>query len=329
VSGASVAQMAEALLVLKALGIPVDRLTVRRREHMSRAFLTLLGLKPGSGWTDARDMTSLTMTTKQILRFCREHHGETRSDGTYDDVRRSDLELVVTAGIVQAAANKQSANTNDSTRGYGVHPQAAKVARAFGTAQWQKSCAEFTAAWPSLAEDLERKRSIAKQRVTLPSGVTLAFTADGHNTLQRAVIEQFLPRFGHGAQVLYVGEAADKRKHVDGDGLRRLGVFELAHDKLPDVVAYSEAKNWLFLIEAVTTANPVSEVRRLTLENLLRAPCVADRIYVTAFPNRPTFRRFAADVAWETEVWIADAPDHLVHFNGDKFLGPHRAEPAP
>jgi adenine-specific DNA-methyltransferase len=44
---------------------------------------------------------------------------------------------------------------------------------------------------------------------------------------------------------------------------------------------------------------------------------------VTAFPDRVTFRKFAKDIAWETEVWIADNPDHMIHFNGDKFLGPY------
>jgi BsuBI/PstI restriction endonuclease domain/BsuBI/PstI restriction endonuclease HTH domain len=315
----------DALIILEALNIPVHLLSARRREHMARAFVTLSGLTPGGTWSRAEDFSTRTLTTKQILRFGREHHGEARSDGTYDDVRRNDLELALAAGIVQAAANKKGANTNDSTRGYGIHPAAAKVARAFGTSSWHKACAEFSASWPSLAAELARTRATAQQPVMLPDGIRLDFTGDAHNTLQREVIEQFLPRFGNGARVLYVGEAADKHKHVDERGLRDLGMFKMAHEKLPDVVAYSPTKNWLFLVEAVTTANPVSEIRRLTLERLLQSTCTADRVYVTAFPTRATFRRFAAEVAWETEVWIAETPDHLVHFNGDKFLGPHSA----
>ena len=26
--------------------------------------------------------------------------------------------------------------------------------------------------------------------------------------------------------------------------------------------------------------------------------------------------------AEQTEVWIAENPDHLIHYNGEKFLGP-------
>ena len=101
-----------------------------------------------------------------------------------------------------------------------------------------------------------------------------------------------------------------------------MNFFELSHDKLPDVVAYSADRNWLFLIEAVTTANPISELRRRTLLELSDG-CTAALIFVTAFPNRTVYRKFSADIAWETEVWLADSPHHMIHLNGDKFMGPY------
>ena len=158
--------------------------------------------------------------------------------------------------------------------------------------------------------------------IILPDGTELDFRPDSHNKLQAAIIKDFLPFFGYGAEVLYIGDAADKSKLKKEDRLRELGVFDLSHDQLPDIVAYSASKNWLYLIEAVTTANPVTEARRLLLERRLEA-CTIPRIYVTVFFDRATFRKFAAAIAWETEVWLADVPHHLVHFNGGKFLGPH------
>ena len=77
------------------------------------------------------------------------------------------------------------------------------------------------------------------------------------------------------------------------------------------------------MIEAVTTANPIDEMRRLTLADLC-VTCTAHIVYETAVPNPDVYRKFASDIAWETEVWIADAPEHLIHFNGDKFLGPYK-----
>ncbi len=89
------------------------------------------------------------------------------------------------------------------------------------------------------------------------------------------------------------------------------------------MLAYSKQKNWLFLIEAVHASNPITELRRRTLERLT-ADCIFGTVYVTAFLTREGFAKFAKEIAWETEVWIAESPDHLIHFNGDKFLGPHR-----
>ena len=152
--------------------------------------------------------------------------------------------------------------------------------------------------------------------------VSLFFLAGDHNDLQKAIIEEFLPRYGHGAQVLYVGDTSDKYLYLEKERLKELHFFEISHEELPDVIAYSNQKNWLYLIEAVHSSGPISELRLIQLQKLTSG-CSADVVYVTAFLNRAKFRQFITDIAWETEVWIADNPDPLVHFNGDKFLGPY------
>lgn len=130
-----------------------------------------------------------------------------------------------------------------------------------------------------------------------------------------------MPRYGYGAQILYVGDTSNKYLHHDRAELESLNFFELSHNELPDIVAYSEQNNWLYLIEVVYSSGPISEIRLLQLKELTKE-CSAEIVYVTAFLNRSSFRPFISDIAWETEVWIADNPDHLIHFNGDKFLGP-------
>ena len=168
-------------------------------------------------------------------------------------------------------------------------------------------------------------RDLPRFPVKLPDGQTLKFSPGEHNLLQKAVIEQFLPRYGHGAEVLYVGDTAKKFLVREEARLKALKFFALDHGELPDVVAYSSQKNWLYLVEAVHSSGPISPLRLLELKRLTQG-CTADIVYVTAFLTRDTFRKFAPDIAWETEVWIADAPDHLVHFDGDKFLGPYKSE---
>lgn len=172
---------------------------------------------------------------------------------------------------------------------------------------------------------MKREREIAKVNVTLPSGGELTFSLGEHNDLQKAIIEDFLPRYGHGAEVLYVGDTSDKYLYLEKDKLEELNFFEISHEELPDVIAYSKKQNWLYLIEAVHSSGPINELRLIQLQKLTKN-CKADIIFVTAFLNRPKFRQFMTDIAWETEVWIADNPDHLVHFNGDKFFGPYKSK---
>ncbi len=109
----------------------------------------------------------------------------------------------------------------------------------------------------------------------------------------------------------------------DNDALSKLGIEITEHDKLPDIVLFDTARNWLFLIEAVTSHGPVNAKRYTEIEQML-TDCPAERIYVTAFSTRSDFRAHAAEIAWETEVWIAENPDHMIHFNGLKFLGPYQ-----
>ena len=135
------------------------------------------------------------------------------------------------------------------------------------------------------------------------------------------MVNVFGPKFAPGAVLLYLGDAANKLLHLDEGKLDQLGVPLTEHDKLPDVVLYDEERNWLFLVEAVTSHGPVTPKRFEELEATLK-DCTATRVYVSAFPEFRQFKRHADTIAWETEVWLAEIPDHLIHFNGDKFLGP-------
>jgi len=313
----------QALEVLKTLGIPLDGLSARLKVKMPKAFLAVAGLKPGVQWRDCKaNGDQAPLTSRQIIKWMNTHLGENIADSSYDDIRRKDLALPVEALIIQKSAKNPDANTNDGTRGFALSPSAAQAVRQFGTPGWAAAVDVFLQGRTTLAIELQRNRNLARVPVQISTEVALHFSPGGHNLLQKAIIESFLPLFGYGAKILYVGDTAHKSLHVDQAGLAALQFFELAHDKLPDVVAYSPNKNWLYLIEAVTTANPITEMRRRTLL-ALTADCTAELIFVTAFPDRTIYRKFAKDIAWETEVWIADAPEHMIHLNGHKFLGPH------
>ena len=309
--------MDEALLILAELGIPLHGLSTRRKVKMSKAFLAVAGMKPGMKWAEAKSDNRLR--SRDIIRWMNEYLGENISSGSYDDIRRKDLLFPVEAGLVQKSAGNDGAATNDGTRAYALSRETAAILREFGTTAWASARNGFLAERGDLAEELKKVRVQLLVPVTI-GAMELRFGPGEHNRLQKAIIESFLPQFGFGSEVLYVGDTEDKLLFLQQGPLADIGFFELSHDKLPDVIAYSKEKNWLYLIEAVHSANPISELRKRILEQLTEA-CTAELIYVSAFLDRTAFRKFAKDIAWETEVWIAESPHHLIHFNGDKFLG--------
>lgn len=310
------------LFILEKFGIPVNG-TSRRIERMAIAFLAISDIKKKSDFKLAKDLVNdkHALKTRDIIDYVNVNFGESISRGSYDDIRRRDLKLLVLGDI--ALSSSPNSDRNDSTRGYGLNPIYAELLRNYPSKDWEKELEVKLKDIEPIAEKLKRDRKIIKIPAVLPSGKKLEFSPGPHNKLQKAIIEDFLPRYGYGAKILYVGDTAEKFLHLDKEELNRLNFFEIARTELPDVIAYSEKKNWLYLIEAVHSSGAISEVRLLHL-NKLTKNCNADIIYVTAFLDRKTFRKFIIDVAWETEVWIADNPDHLIHFNGDKFLGPYQ-----
>lgn len=306
----------EALEILESVGIPLNTKTERGMEKMAVCFLAVAGIK--DDWSKAVENTNLK--SRAIINIVNENFEEKISSGSYDDIRRKDLKLLVLADIiVNSGVNKGSA-TNDPTRGYALHPDFKSLIVTFGTTKWKKTLNAFNANKPSLSEILSRKRNLEQIPVKLPSGKPLELSLGEHNVLQKEIIEQFLPRFGSDCNVLYIGDTSNKSLHIEMEELKKLNFFELSHDELPDIIAYSKRNNWLYLIEAVHSSGPMSEIRVHQLKKLLK-DTKAEIIFVTAFLNRNEFRKWVMDVAWETEVWIADNPDHMIHFNGHKFLG--------
>lgn len=307
--------------ILTAIGFPIQELTPRRSERVAMALLATANIDSLGKINQPKTIDDgIVMKTRDIIDFMNAHFGENISSGSYDDIRRKDLKQLILGSIVMRT--NENLARNDSTRGYALNHSAAPLFQSYGTKNWQQEVDKFVETHGSVTDLLDRTRDIVRIPITV-QGKTLEFSNGEHNVLQKAIIEEFLPIYGYGAEVLYVGDTADKYLHLAQAKLDQLGFFKLDHGELPDVVAYSESKNWLYLIEAVHSSGPISENRLLELKKLTKN-CKADIVYVTAFLDRATFRTWVKDIAWETEVWIADNPTHLIHFNGDKFMGPHK-----
>ena len=316
----------EALQILAAAGIDINALTPRRKHRLALALLALSNIRPQDDWPDAAVWGSSehSLTSRETITFWNTHYGENLSSGSYDDVRRVDFVHLREAGLaVQSAANPD-ASTNNPTRRWAVAQSAGRLTREFGTRQWERAVDKFIAEQGTLADRTNRYRDLQRHGVviTLSNGCMLQLTPGPHNDLQREVVENFFPRFAPDSEILYLGDATQKILYRDDQRLNALGFFDLEHGRLPDIVAFDSTRNWILLVEAVHSSNPMTQLRHLELERLT-TDCSHPRVYVSAFGTRASFRQWISDIAWETEVWIADAPDHLIHFDGEKFLGPY------
>ena len=138
----------------------------------------------------------------------------------------------------------------------------------------------------------------------------------------KKIIEEFCTRFTPGGDVVYVGDAGNK---VDDNELRyfdEIGIKIDPHGKMPDVVVDHREKNWLVLVEAVTSHGPIDVKRKNELTEIFKSSNKG-LVFVTAFESRRSMNRFLKNIAWETEVWVAESPTHVIHFNGERFLGPY------
>ena len=239
-----------------------------------------------------------------------------------ETIRRQTTHQFEQARLINRNPDDPTRPTNSGETRYQLTEEAAEVIRSFGTSVYSKNCERFLKNHGSLTEAYKRARRLLKVPVTLPDGSEVELSPGLHNELQRLIVDEFAPRFAQGSVVVYLGDTAQKRLVVASETLEALNIPEMNHDKLPDVVLYDKRRGWLFLIEAVTMHGPVSPKRHAELETMLK-DCSAKRVYVTAFMDFAGFKKYASEVVWESEVWIAGFPDHMIHFNGEKFLGPY------
>ena len=308
--------------VLSAVGIPVTELSSdRRREKMAGACLAAGQIV--NSFREAKSvMNGSFLKTRDIIVFENEHYGEHISSGSYDDIRRKDLKMLVDEGFVVNSSELDQTATNNPNRGYTLSAPFANLLRVYGTSKWDERLAYFIEIHQKTKEELARKRAMERIPVTLPSGLTLELSTGEHNLLQKKIVEDFLSLFGMGAEVLYIGDSSDKYLHRDTEALQQLHV-SLEHGTLPDIVAYSREKNLLFLIEAYHSSNPMNNERVSSLRQLV-ADCGANVVYVTAFLSKSEGLKHLKEIAWDTEVWFANEPEHMMHLNGYKFLEIHK-----
>ncbi len=305
----------QAIDILKDLGIP----KAQHNERSALCLLALLNLGPDKMWHQAeKRLIGIT----PMMEFSRNEYNKPYAPNSRETFRRFSMHQFVEAGIAKYNPDKPDRPVNSPKAVYQIEEETLELIKKYGTVEWELALTEYLEGRTTLVEKYAKERIQTKIPVQIAPGEEILITPGEHSELIKSIIEEFGPRFVPGGVLIYAGDTGEKMGYFDKLLLKELGVEVDSHGKMPDVVIYYPEKEWLILIESVTSHGPVDGKRHGELETLFKNSKVGI-VYVTAFPTRSLMARYLNDIAWETEVWVADAPSHLIHFNGVRFLGPY------
>lgn len=299
----------EAREILSALQVPAKQ----QNGMCCCVLLAMADLLEDGAWTNA---TNVWIRIHDMIAFSNNNYGTTYAENSRETFRKQAMHHFRNAAFIEDNGKA----TNSPNYRYRLTDEMLRLVQSYGTDEWTSKLTAFLENHETLVQMYASKRSVRKMPVKI-NGKNFTFSPGKHNQLQKAIIEEFAPRFAPDAECLYVGDTTEKDLVKDEEKLRELGFDITLHDKMPDVVLFCEDKKWLYFVESVTSVGPMEPKRIKEIEEMT-VFVAAGKIYVTAFLDFKTFKKFSETLAWETEVWIADMPDHLIHLNGDKFLGP-------
>lgn len=291
----------------------------RCNERSALVLLALLDLPPDRQWSKA---SNPMLRTVEIMEWLRTHYHKDYKPNTRETVRRFTLHQHAATALIVQNPDEPNRPTNSPKWCYQISPDALQVFQTNGLPEFSEVMMNYLDKIPGLKAKYDRIRDHHRIPVTLPDGSLVALSPGGQNVLLKQIVENFCGIFTPGGQVLYIGDADDKWMAFQKDQLGTLGVSVDSHGKMPDLVVYLPKRNWLVLMETATSHGPVDAKRRDELQNLFQLS-TAGLVYVSCFPSRDEMRKYLHQIAWETEVWCADNPTHLIHFNGERFLGPY------
>lgn len=293
--------------LLKALGMP-------KRQQADICILTILSmanLKPESDWSSA---TNEWIRIHDVIAFANQYYDVDYAENSRETFRKQAMHHFRTAAIIE----DNGMATNSPNYRYRLTNEFLNII--LNIEETDEPLKAFLKNHESLMDIYASKKVMEKMPVKI-NGEDFTFSPGKHNQLQKAIIEEFAPRFAPNSECLYVGDTTQKDLVKRVERLHELGFNITLHDKMPDVVLYRSDKNWLYFIEAVTSVGPM-DPKRIEEIKKLTSNVTAGKIFVTAFLDFKTYKKFSEQLAWETEVWLSELPDHMIHMNGDKFIGP-------
>ncbi len=278
-------KIGEAIRVLKELGMP----RMQQNERSALCLLALLNLTRKKSWAEAEDpLVGIT----PMMEFAREHYGKRYAPNTRETFRRQTIHQLVDAGLVRYNPDDPTRPVNSPKAIYQISPDTMSLLHSFGTVEWSNNLATYLKTRQTLAAQYAKEREMQMHPVKLMADKKFRLSPGEHSGLIKVVIEEFAPRFVPEGVLVYVGDTGEKWAYFDKRLLGQLGIAIDSHGKMPDVVLYYPEREWLLLVECVTSHGPVDPKRHAELAELF-AVATAGHVYVTVFPSRSVMTRYS------------------------------------
>lgn len=294
---------------LQMIGMP----KAQQADICCYVILAMAGVKPDMSWSET---TNEWIRIHDIIQFVNTFYDMSYAENSRETFRKQALHRFRTAALIEDNGKA----TNSPNYRYRLTEETVEMLRTMGTPAWKTSVKRFLYYHEKLIDLYASKKKMTIMPVNI-NGESFKFSMGKHNELQKAIIEEFAPRFAPNSECLYVGDTIEKDLVKNVEKLKELGFEITLHDKMPDIVLYRKDKDWIYFVESVTSVGPMDPNRILEITEMTK-DVTAGKIFVTAFLDFKTYKKFAEDLAWETEVWIAEMPEHMIHLNGDRFMGP-------
>ncbi|ERT62563.1 BsuBI/PstI family type II restriction endonuclease [Megasphaera vaginalis (ex Srinivasan et al. 2021)] len=304
-------KLEEAKNILNELKVPPKQ----QSDLCGYVILAMADIKKNDEWANA---TNKWIRIHDVIAFIRKFYEVSYAENSRETFRKQAMHHFRNAAFIEDNGKA----TNSPNYRYRLTDEMLLLVKTFQSSLWEEQKNNFLKSHQNLIDLYSSKKAVRKMPVKI-NGDEFTFSPGKHNQLQKFIIEEFAPRFAENSECLYVGDTIQKDLVKNEEKLKELGFEITLHDKMPDIVLYSEDKNWIYFVESVTSVGAMEPKRIKEIEEMTENVS-AGKIYVTAFLDFKTFKKFSESLAWETEVWIADMPDHMIHLNGDKFLGPRK-----
>ncbi|NLK71951.1 MAG: restriction endonuclease, partial [Clostridiales bacterium] len=243
----------EARSFLQSVGMPKQQ----KADICCYVLLAMAGIKPTMNWSES---TNEWIRIHDIIQFSNTNYGTTYAENSRETFRKQALHRFRTAALVEDNGKP----TNSPNYRYRLTDETLDLLKKMKTEEWEKSMKRFLVYHEKLIDIYASKKKMTMMPVQI-NGADFSFSAGKHNELQKAIIEEFAPRFAPNSECLYVGDTIEKDLVKNTEKLTELGFEITLHDKMPDVVLYREDKNWIYFIESVTSVGPMDPKRILEI----------------------------------------------------------------